>query len=97
MAWLERTHDQDVHQDHNAETQNQQRQLLDFQVVSTLARVGFGVHGVIQFAIRWPRGQWLDRGWHGGNVPKVCQTHRTRERLLPSAVSLRAQPPKGNR
>src|SRR5580692_2032651 len=54
---LERTHDQNVNQDHDAETQNEQRQLLDFQVVSALVRVWFGVHGVIQFAIRRPQGQ----------------------------------------
>lgn len=25
----------------------------------------------IQFAIRTASWEWLDRGWHGGNVPKV--------------------------
>ena len=43
---LERTHDQNVNQDHDAETQNEQRQLLDFQVVFALVRVWFGVHSV---------------------------------------------------
>ena len=66
---LERPADQHVDQHDYAYSQNEQGQLLDFQVV--LARVRFGCHSVFQFAIKTPSCEWLDRGWHVGNVPKV--------------------------
>ncbi len=69
MADLEKSKEEDRHQRDDAEGEKDDREFLAF--AHALPQAAFGFHGLASLPQRGEFGQWLEWGWHRGNVPKV--------------------------